>query len=809
MYKGKTNILKRFEQHTKPYCVFGVLDTPKGRCIENEMLTWLSENYDVFSLYHDGTEYEYPAIKFTHELCLDSKETVLYIHTKGAGNFIPRNEYAYINENIKVPANATMRDWQKTVRRMWKHELTNNKEKYLLACNLNAPNVITQFTGGKKSTWNNSFFLTFQAAQKIKEIKKSPDRYFYEHMFEKENVNVIGVVYNDITTSSDINKMQSYIWKHYEKNKIIVSFTTYKQRVKYAPIVIESLLKQTFKPYKICLTLFKGDLQYITPQLQKYFDNGDVELIVSEEDIAPHKKYYYVMKKYKEYPIVTVDDDVEYANDLIFSLNNSYLEFPYCVSARRVHKIKYDENGIPLPYNKWAYEYKSETVKPSYDLFATGVGGVLYPPNILDIDNLSLEDINKSLYADDVLLKYRENQLNVPVVWVSNNKLVDGKVLTDSEIINMGLALTNNLKSRNDVYIKALGLNRKGETLKKVIYTCITGDYDPIVDPSYIAEGFKYICFTDAPNPTSPVWEFRPIPEELKHLSKVKQQRCIKICPHKYLPEFETSIWIDGNVDVLGDINIFLKEECSDKSKTVFIPTHPQRDCIYTEATKCIELKKDTANNINPQTAQYRKEGFPQQQGLVQTGIIIRRHNDPYCIELMEAWEKELIEHSHRDQLSFNYVLWKLGDKGFKYLDKNLFNSKYFKWYSGHNRNGYQHRIPSSPQPQPVSPRRGNPIYTPLQRGRMNPFRYYRRADRRTVMATPPDTVTHTVKINVTNNVKPEAPAPPPPSPTTNVPLTKNAVKRTDSAGKSVIEVKPSIRRQAGKNRTMATFSGR
>lgn len=347
------------------------------------------------------------------------------------------------------------------------------------------------------------------------------------------------------------------------------------------------------------------------------------------------------------------------------------------------------------------------------------------------------------------------------------------------------------------------------DTPKNVIYTCITGDYDPIVDPSYIAEGFKYICFTDAPNPTSPVWEFRPIPEELKHLSKVKQQRCIKICPHKYLPEFETSIWIDGNVDVLGDINIFLKEECSDKSKTVFIPTHPQRDCIYTEATKCIELKKDTANNINPQTAQYRKEGFPQQQGLVQTGIIIRRHNDPYCIELMEAWEKELIEHSHRDQLSFNYVLWKLGDKGFKYLDKNLFNSKYFKWYSGHNRNGYQHRIPSSPQPQLVPQRRGNPIYTPLQRGRMNPFRYYRRADRRTVMATPPDTVTHTVKINVSNNVKPEAPAPPPPSPTTNVPLTKNAVKRTDSAGKSVIEVKPSIRRQAGKNRTMATFSGR
>ena len=47
----------------------------------------------------------------------------------------------------------------------------------------------------------------------------------------------------------------------------------------------------------------------------------------------------------------------------------------------------------------------------------------------------------------------------------------------------------------------------------------------------------------------------------------------------------------------------------------------------------------------------------------------------------MEKWEKELLSGSHRDQLSFNYCLWKVGDEGFKYLDKTLASSNYFKWY--------------------------------------------------------------------------------------------------------------------------------
>ena len=66
--------------------------------------------------------------------------------------------------------------------------------------------------------------------------------------------------------------------------------------------------------------------------------------------------------------------------------------------------------------------------------------------------------------------------------------------------------------------------------------------------------------------------------------------------------------------------------------------------------------------------------------------MIYRKHNDSYCIQLMELWAKQIRSYSHRDQLSFNYSLWKIGDAGFQYLDTNLMNSKYFKWYAQHNR---------------------------------------------------------------------------------------------------------------------------
>ena len=53
-------------------------------------------------------------------------------------------------------------------------------------------------------------------------------------------------------------------------------------------------------------------------------------------------------------------------------------------------------------------------------------------------------------------------------------------------------------------------------------------------------------------------------------------------------------------------------------------------------------------------------------------------------MKLMEDWFEELKENSHRDQLSFNYALWKNSDIHIVYLDKHIYDSEWFKWRKGH-----------------------------------------------------------------------------------------------------------------------------
>jgi hypothetical protein len=225
------------------------------------------------------------------------------------------------------------------------------------------------------------------------------------------------------------------------------------------------------------------------------------------------------------------------------------------------------------------------------------------------------------------------------------------------------------------------------EMNKNVVYTCIIGEYDDIIEPSFITPGFDYICFTDNPKLESSIWDIKPIPENetLSTLPGVKRQRFIKIRPDIFLKEYELSIWVDGNVIIQGNLNEFLspviEEDCS-----VYVPKHPSRNCIYAESKVVLAMKKDVGNNVNPQMERYKNEHFPEGYGLLQSNILVRKHNSEDCIKLMKEWSNEVINCSHRDQLSFNYCSWKHQDVKVKYLDEKIYSSKWFHWMGIHGR---------------------------------------------------------------------------------------------------------------------------
>ena len=242
---------------------------------------------------------------------------------------------------------------------------------------------------------------------------------------------------------------------------------------------------------------------------------------------------------------------------------------------------------------------------------------------------------------------------------------------------------------------------------KKVVYTCITGNYDSLIEPSTISSGFDYICFTDNLDLKSNVWDIRPLPNETENLSQVKKQRYVKINSHKLLNEYDLSIWVDGNVELKGDLNKFISETLTDDC-SVYVPAHPFRSCIYDEAQAVISMKKDSKDVVNKQINRYKEEGFPHKYGLLQSNIMLRKHNDEDCIKLMEEWFEELRNGSHRDQLSFNYASWKNKYIKIIYLSKTIYRSEWFDWKKGHKKHNTTSKavVPTTTPLQTAVPRK-------------------------------------------------------------------------------------------------------
>ena len=236
------------------------------------------------------------------------------------------------------------------------------------------------------------------------------------------------------------------------QKKIIVSLTSNQHRLKKLNLVLESIFNNTMKPSKIILSLYKEDIFFLTKYLKDLINNKSIELIITDIDLKSHKKYFYAMKKYRDYAIITIDDNIIYTNDLIESLYNSYFKYPNCIHARYVDKIITKNNKI-LPYNNWLKQYTFE-LNPSFFLFAESGGGILFPPNILNISDENIEEIYKCTTDDDIYLKYLSKKRNIKIVWTPNKFLLGLKQLKD-------------IKNQKDALFKG---NIKGKILNS---TCL------------------------------------------------------------------------------------------------------------------------------------------------------------------------------------------------------------------------------------------------------------------------------------------------------------------------------------------------
>lgn len=195
---------------------------------------------------------------------------------------------------------------------------------------------------------------------------------------------------------------------------------------------------------------------------------------------------------------------------------------------------------------------------------------------------------------------------------------------------------------------------------KGVVYTCITGGYDELLNHTFVHPDWDYVCFSDdlsIRSDNNAQWEIMSL--HFDQLDNVRNQRWHKLHPHILFPDYEVSLWLDGNIDILNG-NLFNDiDNAMEGNHLIACSLHPKRDCIYKEFEACLQSGKDDKALIEKQEKRIRAKGFPKKQGLFETGIIFRRHVSPAVVQVMEDWWIWIEKYSRRDQLSFTYVLWK------------------------------------------------------------------------------------------------------------------------------------------------------
>lgn len=235
--------------------------------------------------------------------------------------------------------------------------------------------------------------------------------------------------------------------------RVIVSLTSFPQRINRVWLVVENILRQTITPDIVCLWLSKEQFQDMKEipnnllRLQKY----GLQIKLVDGDLRSHKKYYYAFKEFSRDLVVTIDDDLFYSSDFIYKCLQMHIKYPHSVIANYGYFLQYDFLGKLLPYNKWKSvfaEYRSID-----ELFFGSGGGTLFPVGLLYKDVLNKELFLKyCFYADDIWLNTMCYLSNTEIIIMDNSHIL----LPVINLRSSSLCELNQLNSMNDLQIEGV-----------------------------------------------------------------------------------------------------------------------------------------------------------------------------------------------------------------------------------------------------------------------------------------------------------------------------------------------------------------
>lgn len=229
---------------------------------------------------------------------------------------------------------------------------------------------------------------------------------------------------------------------------IIVSFTSFPDRIQNVWQVVECMLRQSYRPTKVILWLSKDQFLHredIPLSLRKR-EGECFNIRLVDGDIRSHKKYYYISKESPDSLILLIDDDIYYPTDMLERLMKAYRNHPESVICQYGYIVQYSPQGELLPYSQWKPIYQ-EIISPNF-FFGSG-GGTLFKPSQLysDLtkDNLFLKF---TPIADDIWLNTMVRLGGLKCVMIKSGLILP---VTSSE--DVSLSTKNVIQGKNDIQL--------------------------------------------------------------------------------------------------------------------------------------------------------------------------------------------------------------------------------------------------------------------------------------------------------------------------------------------------------------------
>jgi hypothetical protein len=253
----------------------------------------------------------------------------------------------------------------------------------------------------------------------------------------------------------DNNLREKYHLKKQTDN-LVLSFTSFPARIRFAEFTLFSIIRQSVRPEKIILWLSEQEFpeteKAIQDSLKKYFIL-DFEIRFVKGNIRSYNKLVHALEEFPDHVIVTFDDDVYYKPDWLELLYKTHLEHPRDIIAHRAHTVSF-KNGHPESYQNWLPAKDTA----SYLNFPTAVGGNLYPPRSLfgDACNQDLF-LRLSPAADDIWFYVMAVLQKTQIRKVKNgyDRAFDFDYILDDEYKSIPkLADTNIKNNQNDAQLK-------------------------------------------------------------------------------------------------------------------------------------------------------------------------------------------------------------------------------------------------------------------------------------------------------------------------------------------------------------------